>query len=117
VVLWSEDTWWSISPFSYLEDELLDPGSLGQEVQHGESGVGPHGCHGDPVASAGARPDVVGEAGQVVHEGVHAAFVEPGHVDSGGSEGPEPGEGGATPQGGATPTRRSYPPHININID
>ena len=60
---------------SYLKDEFLDPGSLGQEVQHGESRVRPHGGHGDPVTSGRAGTDVVGETGQVVHEGVHPAFV------------------------------------------
>lgn len=65
---------------SYLEDELLDPGPLRQEVQHREAGVGSHSRHADPVAATGAGPDVVGEAGQVVHKGVHPALVEPSHV-------------------------------------
>lgn len=68
----------------YLEDELFNPGPLGQEVQHGEAGVGPHRRHGHPVASARARPDVVGEAGQVVDERFHPPFVQTRNVDSGG---------------------------------
>lgn len=67
---------------SYLEDKFFDPGPLGQEVQHGEAGVGPHGRHDHPVASARARPDVVGETGQVVDERFHPAFVQARHVDS-----------------------------------
>lgn len=66
----------------YLEDEFLDPGSLGQEVQHGEAGVRSHGGHGHPVTSAGAGTDVVGETGEVVHERVHPTFVETGNMDS-----------------------------------
>lgn len=66
----------------YLEDEFFDPGSLGQEVQHGEAGVGPHSRHGHPVSSARARPNIIGEPGKIVDERFHPAFVEARNVDS-----------------------------------
>lgn len=66
----------------YLKDEFFDPGSLGQEVQHGEAGVGPHRGHGHPVTSSGAGADVVRKARQVVHESVHPTFVQTSNMDS-----------------------------------
>ncbi len=66
----------------YLEDEFLNPRSLGQEVQHGEAGIGPHCRHGHPVTSAGAWTEVVGKTRQIVHERVHPAFIETCNVDS-----------------------------------
>lgn len=65
----------------YLEDQLLDPGSLRQEVQHGETRVVPDGRHGHPVTSAGTRPDVVGETRQVVDERLHPTFVQTCNVN------------------------------------
>lgn len=70
------ETWtWSVSVSFYLEYEFLDPGSLGQEVKHGEAGVWPHRGHGHPVTSSRAGTNVVGKPRQVVHERVHPAFV------------------------------------------
>lgn len=66
----------------YLEDELLDPGSLGQEVQHGETGVRTHSRHGHPVTSSGARADVVGETRKIVNKRVHPAFIQTSDMDS-----------------------------------
>lgn len=66
----------------YLEDEFFNPGSLGQEVQHGEARVGPHSRHGHPVSSARTGPNIIGEPRQVVDKVLHPAFVQTRNVDS-----------------------------------
>lgn len=67
--------------YTYLKYDILNPGSLGQEVEHREARVWPDGRHGHPVTTRGAAADVVREARQVFYESVHAPFIETSHMN------------------------------------
>jgi len=67
---------------AYLKYELLYPGSLRQEVQHREAGVGSHSRHGHPVSSWRTASNVVRESWEVVYKGIHSSFIEARNVNS-----------------------------------